>query len=72
MSTNFQTIKYRGHTIELVPKLGWSDAQQSFVDNGYQLHIDGPNCNVRQQTYVSDISLFKKQVDAAVDRSEVE
>lgn len=67
--SNFESHKYRGHTIEFVPKLGWSDSHQKPVPNGFQVRVDGPYCSINQQTYVPDINYFKDAIDRALAKS---
>lgn len=68
----FEHRKYRGHIIELVEQMGWSDAMQKMVPNGYRIYVEGPAVNINQHTYLSVTSYVDKIIDAAMDQDRVE
>lgn len=67
MKNQFTYLKYKGHIIELVQAMGWSDAQQTVVPNGYRLTVEGPNVQLSQHTYSNDTLWICKAIDLKIE-----
>ena len=67
----FEHRKYNGHTIELVECMGWSDANQRMVPNGYRLYVDGPHLSLNLQTYLNDTPWVEQAIDEAIAKAGV-
>ena len=65
----FEHRHYRGHTIELIEAMGWSDVYQTVVPNGFRITVDGPNFSCNQQTYLNDTRWVDQAIDDAITKA---
>lgn len=64
--TAIETVRHKGHVIKVYEEFGWSDVQQTMVNNGFRVEIDGPHYSLSQQTYHPSTRYYCQAIDCAI------